>query len=171
MFFPTFILEVDTPTDFHLVHTPVGRLAGLPDLDYVQSKFSPKPSASSTPATGATSADPVLPAIITPDDDKSLDGNDKGGEMAYAPHWPKWPLTPPPPAFSPDSITPVNSTRRLNDMTTAELAKLLLQEAVPTASVPLGTQSKRKQLDPIKCMETTKIIKLLHAHDKSPPPV
>ena len=118
VFFPRFILEVDTAMDCHLVYALVGQPAGLPDLNYVQPKFPPKPSALTTPATGATSTDPVLPAIMAPDTNKSIDGNGEGDDVSYAPHWPKRPPTPPPPAISPESITPVDCARRLNNMTT-----------------------------------------------------
>ena len=39
VFFPTFIIEVDTATDCHLRYAPIGRQGRLPDLDYVQPKF------------------------------------------------------------------------------------------------------------------------------------
>jgi hypothetical protein len=42
VFFPTFILEVDTTTDCHLHYAPIGRGARLPDLDYVQPKLAQK---------------------------------------------------------------------------------------------------------------------------------
>ncbi len=35
VFFPLFILEVDTATDCHLQYVPIGRMAQLLDLDYV----------------------------------------------------------------------------------------------------------------------------------------
>ena len=54
-------------------------------------------------------------------------------------------------------------------MTAAELTKLLFKEAIPTASFLSGTQCKCKQSDPVKCMDTSEIIELLHAHGKSPP--
>ncbi len=38
VFFPTFILEVDTATDCHLQYEPVRGSTGLADLDYLQPK-------------------------------------------------------------------------------------------------------------------------------------
>jgi hypothetical protein len=46
VFFPTFIMEVDTATDCHLHYAPLGRTCGLPDLDYVQPKLLTTQSAS-----------------------------------------------------------------------------------------------------------------------------
>jgi hypothetical protein len=39
VFFPTFILEVDTATDCHLQYDPIGQNTRLPELDHVQPKF------------------------------------------------------------------------------------------------------------------------------------
>jgi hypothetical protein len=38
VFFPMFIVKVYTATDCHLQYAPIGREAGLADLDYVQPK-------------------------------------------------------------------------------------------------------------------------------------
>jgi hypothetical protein len=163
VFFPTFILEVDTVTDCHLVYTPVSRLAGLPDLDYVQPKFPPKASAS------ATSAASIPPATIEPDDDKSSNDTAQEDYVTYVPHWPKRPPSPSPMAIALDSITPTEFTKSLNDMTAAELAKLLFTEAAPTDSSPSDGQRKRKTSDPLTCMDTKDIIELLHTQDSPPP--
>jgi hypothetical protein len=65
VFFPSFILEVDTATDCHLQYVPVGRMAQLSDLDYVQPKPAPQGSVLAMAAT--TQAVPT-PAMIEPDD-------------------------------------------------------------------------------------------------------
>jgi hypothetical protein len=48
VFFPSFIIEVDTSTDCHLLYEPIGRAACLADLDYVQPKYLVDKSASSS---------------------------------------------------------------------------------------------------------------------------
>jgi hypothetical protein len=83
VFFPTFILEVDTATDCHLAYAPVSRLVGLPDLDYVQPKLPPKASAF------ASSMVSIPPATIKPDDDKSSNDAAQEEGVTYVPHWPK----------------------------------------------------------------------------------
>ena len=66
VFFPTFILEVDTATDCHLQYEPIGRSTCLPDLDYIQPTFVKNKSAS---AHVATTQPAPTPATIKPDDD------------------------------------------------------------------------------------------------------
>jgi len=51
VFFPTFILEVDTATDCHLQYKPISRNTLLSNLDYVQPKSVPSKSASPNAAT------------------------------------------------------------------------------------------------------------------------
>ncbi len=63
VFFPTFIIKVDTATNCHLNYAPVVQLAELPNLDYDQPKFPPIASAL------ATSAALPPPVTIQPDDD------------------------------------------------------------------------------------------------------
>ncbi len=165
IFFPTFILKVDTATNCHLIYAPVGRSAGLPDLDYVQPKFPPKASAS------ATSAASIPPATIKPDDNKSSDNAVQEDDVTYVPHWPKHPPSLSPTAIALNSITPTEFTKSLNNMTAAELTKLLFKEAAPTDSSPLDGQRKCKTSDPLTCMDTKDIMELVHTQDSSPPPV
>jgi hypothetical protein len=61
-----FILEVDTATNCHLNYTPIGQLAGLFDLNYVQPKDPPNTSASATLAA----LSPL--ATIEPDDNANI---------------------------------------------------------------------------------------------------
>jgi hypothetical protein len=60
VFFPSFIIEVDTATDCHLQYQPLGRTLGLADLDYIQPKH--------TPLASTTAATPSPPVTIEPDD-------------------------------------------------------------------------------------------------------
>jgi hypothetical protein len=152
-------------TDCHLVYAPVGRLVSLPDLDYVQLNFPPNHLPRLLQQLGQhlwiQCFRPPSPRTRT----IQLIAMARGSRCRTL----QRPPTSPPLAISPDLITLVDCTRCLNNMTAAELAKLLFKVAVPRASFPSGTQRKRKQLDPIKCMDTSKMIELLHAHDKSPP--
>jgi hypothetical protein len=61
VFFPTFILEVNTEMDCHLSCEPIGRMGKLPSLDYVQ----PMTIVSSLSTTMAT---PSAPTVIEDDD-------------------------------------------------------------------------------------------------------
>jgi hypothetical protein len=83
VFFPTFIIEVNTMTDCHLQYAPIGRSCGLPNLDYVQPKFL-KPKSSG--ATASNTDKP--PTTIEPDDD------DSNFTPTFASHWPKRPPSP-----------------------------------------------------------------------------
>ena len=78
VFFPIIIMEVNTATDCHLHYAQIGRSCGLPDLDYVQSKFLSIKSSSAT----ASSIEQV-PVPIEPDDDAS------DITPAFVAHWPK----------------------------------------------------------------------------------
>ncbi len=64
MFFPMFIIKVDTATNCHLHYDPVGHSAVLPELNYVQPTFPLNASASATLAAS------LPPATI------ELDNND-----------------------------------------------------------------------------------------------
>jgi hypothetical protein len=72
VFFPTFILKVDTATNCHLQYAPLGQTTTLADLDYVQQKFLQDSS--------AFAAVP-LPVTIEPEDDVDL--------TSYSSHYPK----------------------------------------------------------------------------------
>jgi hypothetical protein len=82
VFFPMFIIEVDTATDCHLHYAPVGLSMGLPELDYIQPTLPPKASALAT--LGAS----LPPATIEPDNN---DNNNASNNVTYVSHWPKRP--------------------------------------------------------------------------------
>ncbi len=54
VFFPTYIIEVDTATDCHLQYQPLGRSIGLNDLDYIQPTRTPSARASTAAAPHST---------------------------------------------------------------------------------------------------------------------
>ncbi len=85
VFFLTFIVKVDTATDSHLKHAPIGRAAGLADLDYVQPKYILDRSAPTTLVV------PTLPITIKPD---NADPNLENKTPTYVAHWLKWPPSP-----------------------------------------------------------------------------
>jgi hypothetical protein len=91
VFFPSFILEVDTAVDCHLSYEPLGRSATLSSLNYVQPVGHPSASSSTTI--------PLVPAVVKPDDDDSF-------APRFANHWPKWPPLVSPPLIDLSLITP-----------------------------------------------------------------
>ena len=64
MFFPSFIMEVDTALDCHLCCKPIRLDCCLADLDYLQPKYITDKSASATAPIPSTQP----PATIEPDD-------------------------------------------------------------------------------------------------------
>jgi hypothetical protein len=97
VFFPSFIVKVDTSTDCHLSYAAVGRASTMSSLDYVQ----PIPS----PHTGSAtvSVHPTAPTLVEDDDENSVPP-----ELlpTYAPHWPKKPPTPPSPPLDLSLLPP-----------------------------------------------------------------
>jgi hypothetical protein len=112
VFFPTFIVEVDTATDCHLSYEPIRHSGMLPSLDYVQPK-SVVSSASNTKSL------PSAPVVI--EDDL----NDEDIPLMYAGHWPKQPPLPPPPSYDLSLIPPPSFSISLKDLTRDELISLL----------------------------------------------
>ena len=84
VFFPTYILEVDTATNCHLRYKPIGHQTTLDELYFFQPKFLQHQLASMAKAPSST------PAIIETKDDDDTDMT-----PIYAFHWPKKPPSPP----------------------------------------------------------------------------
>jgi len=63
VFFPSFIVKVDTAIDCHLSYAPIGRASQLSSLDYVQ------PVQHSTSASATAATPPSAPAVIEDNDD------------------------------------------------------------------------------------------------------
>jgi len=114
VFFPTFIIKVNTVTDCHLSYAPIGRACGLPNLDYVQPKFLTIKSSCAT-----ASSDEKLPATIIPDDDNS------DFTPTFASHWPKRPPSQHHPPLDLSLITPSAYTKKLKDLDRDEFIQLL----------------------------------------------
>ena len=154
IFFPLFILEMDTATDCHLQYVPVGHMAQLLDLDYVQPKSAPQRSVLAMAVT--IQAIPT-PAMIEPDD--GLDD-----QPSFASHWPKRPTSPPHTPLD-MSLLPLSSyTKRLKDLDREELISHLysLESHQVQPSKPATTA-------PLECMSSEDIILTLH-HSVNPPP-
>jgi len=84
VFFPTFILEVNTTTDCHLIYEPCGRTVPLLQLDYAQPKKRREFQSSTVTAT------PKAPVLIADDSYDLIAPQDL---PTYASHWPKRPPT------------------------------------------------------------------------------
>jgi len=156
VFFPSFILKVDTATDCHLQYVPVGRVAQLSELDYVQPKSAPQRSVLATAAT--TQAVPT-PALIEPDD--GLDD-----QPSFASHWPKRPSSPPHHPLDMSLLPPSKYTKSLKDMDREELISRLysLESQQDQPSKPATTA-------PLECMSSEDIVLSLHHSDKPPPAI
>jgi hypothetical protein len=105
VFFPNFIMEVNTATDCHLHYAPIGRTCGLPDLNFVQPKFLTIKSAS----VMATSLDHA-PATIEPDDEEF------DNSPTFVSHWTKHPPFPHHPPLDLSHLPPSTYTKNLKDL-------------------------------------------------------
>jgi hypothetical protein len=161
VYFPTFIIEVDTATDCHLEYAPIKYAAGLADLDYVQPKYMLEQSASTT------SVVPTQPIKIEPD---NADPNPEDKAPTYAAHWLKQPPPPPTDKIDLSSLPAMSFTKSLNNMTLEELIQLLydtrFQESDET--IP-SSKPKRKAADQLTCMDQGEIIELFHHSILTPP--
>ena len=133
VFFPHFILEVDTSTDCHLRYQALGRTCGLPEVDYVQPK---RPLIVGEHTASEAAKTPTLPPPLMP---------------TFASHNPKQPPRPPSPQPNID-IDHLQSqikdyTVSLKDMSREELVEKLYTFEHPPATPPspktlLSTMSK-----------------------------
>jgi hypothetical protein len=115
VFFPMFILKVDTATNCHLQYAPLGRTTTLADLDYILPKFLQYSSAS---------AAVPLPVAINPEDDVDL--------PSYSSHYPKKPPMPPTPIYDLSNLPPPEYSISLKDLDKEELIqRLYLLEHAP----------------------------------------
>jgi hypothetical protein len=156
VFFPSFIIEVDTTTDCHLLYEPIGQAACLADLDYVQPKYLVDKSASSSATTLSTR----LPVTIEPDDDPKDLPN-------FAAHWPKRPPSPVHLPITMSLLPPSPSPKSLKDLDQEELIQWLYLVEHPV--LPSTTDTKHRSPAPLDCMEQEEILTLLH-HPKTSPP-
>jgi hypothetical protein len=157
VFFPLFIMEIDTATDCHLRYEPIGWDCRLADLNYVQPKYITDTSASAT--APIPSSQP--PATIEPDDDPA-------DLPTFAFHWPKHPPSPRHPPLDMSLLPPSTYTKSLADLDRNELIqRLYLVEQNKWAP----TKEKGKSTTPLDCMNQDKIITLLHHPNMTPPAI
>ncbi len=119
-FFPLFILEVDTAVNCHLSYEPLGCLASLSSLNYVQHI--------STVLVSTTPAPPLAPAWIEPDDNKSI-------APTFTSHWPKKPQLVTSPIIDLSLIAPHAFSVKVRDLDRAKLLRwLYLAESTHSSS-------------------------------------
>ncbi len=152
VFFPSFILEVNTATDHHLYYEHIGQACRLADLDYVQPKYVTNQSASATATT------PVQrPATIEPD-------NDPADLPTFAPHWPK---RPPSPQYQPIDMSLLPLSTYIRSLKDLDRDKLIQQLYLVEQSTPAKVNSKQgRSTAPLQ-----DILKLLHHPNLTLPPI
>ena len=150
VFFPSFIVKVDTATDCHLLYAPIGRATKMSSLDYVQ----PIQAHNSASATASTT--PPAPAVIEDDDD------DVPPEVlpTYVSHWPKKPPAPPAPPLVVPFIPPPTYSVRLKDLTRDELIQRLYSLEHPNDDDCV--QAQHSPTAKLECMSDEEIIATLH---------
>ncbi len=148
VFFPSFIMEVNTAMDCHLYYKPIGWACCLADLDYFQPNYVTDQSASATATT------PVkCPAAIRPD-------NDLTDLLTFAPHWPKHPPSPQYQSIAMPILPLSTYTKSLKDL---DRDKQIQQLYLVEQSTPAEVNSKQgKSTTPLQCMSQDNILKLLH---------
>ena len=159
VFFPNFIMEVNTVMVCHLLYAPIGRSCSLPNLDYVQPKFLTIKS----PLAMSSSTEPT-PATIKPDDD------DPDVSPTFVSHWPK---RPPSQHHSPldlSQLPPSTYTKNLKDLDRDKLIRRLYSIEIDNSSLDVSPPTG-KPAAPLVCMEHDDIIAQLHYPDKTPPSV
>ncbi len=161
VFFPSFIVEVNTTTNCHILYKPIRGSTTMSTLEYIE-PVQPSNSASSTAAT------PLLPAVIK-------DYNDNNYLPTYAPHWPKKPPTPPLPAYNMSLIPPLAYSVSLKDLDWDALIQRLysVELAAPPRPPPPASEVPKKGLPPTKleCMSTDNIVARLHHPESHLPPI
>ncbi len=145
VFFPTFILEVDTATDCHLQYKPLGRSTGLLDIDYVQ------PKKATSHLALVTVAPPTALVLVEPDD------KDNTKLPLYASHYPEKPPSPPTLSYDPTNLPPLAYFVSLKDLDCDKLIQwlYLLKHPLPSIKDYLAPPS-------LLCMMQDNIIQHLH---------
>ena len=169
VFFPAFIVEVDTTSDCHLSYIPLGRTANMSSLDYVQ-PITPRHSASTT-----KTAPPLSPAVIEDDTDNDDDDDDADDIPpailpTYASHWPKKPPAIPPPPIPTSELLFPSYEDSLKDLDRRELIQRLFS---------MESRSQQPSTDPglrdapskLECMSEDDIVQELHHPGSRLPPV
>lgn len=161
VFFPSFIVKVNTATDCHLTYAPVGQSSTMSLQDYVQ------PIQTSHPVSATSSFPQPHPTVIEEDKDNIDDDTDYDvpPELlpTYAPHWPKRPPTPPSLPINLDLIPPPEYSVSLKDLDRNELIRRLFMAKHLLNTQQHGANSKKSPAPArLECMKEDKIIAQLY---------
>ena len=159
VFFPNFIMEVNTATACHLLYAPIGCSCGLPDLDYVQPKFLTIRSSSAM-----SSSIEHAPATIEPDN------NDSDVSPTFVSHWPKRPPSQHHQPLDLSHLPPSTYTKNLKDLDRDELIQRLYSLEVDKSSLDASPPTENNTA-PLVCMEHDNIIAQLHHPNTTPPTI
>jgi hypothetical protein len=170
VFFPSFIVEVNTDTNCHLFYKPIGHSAPISKLDYVQLVQAHSPSASTTAETM-----PPAPAVVK---DEHYNNNIM---PTYAAYWPKSPPAPATPTFDVSLIPPPAFLAHLQDFDCNELIRRiysLKHASVPmpdaqddNSTTPADVTNARSAPKELECMSKDKIQTYLHHPESCFPPI
>jgi hypothetical protein len=122
VFFPSFIVEINTTTNCHLLYKPIRRSSAMSSIDYVQ----PIQTCNSASTIATISLSP--PAIIEDEDESKADNEDvipDGVLPTYASYWPKKPPMPPSPTIDLSLIPPPTYSISLKALSRDELIQRL----------------------------------------------
>ena len=150
VYFPHFILEVDTSTDCHLRYQALGRTCGLSEVDYVQSK---RPTIVGEHTTSDAAKTPTLPPPLMP---------------TFASHNPKQPPRPPSPQPNID-IDHLQSQIKDYTVSLKDMSREELVEKLYTFEHPPATPPSPKTL--LSTISKDEIAEHLHHPDSSMPPI
>jgi hypothetical protein len=156
VFFPSFIIEVDTATDCHLHYAAIRQAGSLANLNYVQPKHLVNKLASAMTTESSTR----LPARTKPYDDPAI-------LPTFAPHWPKFPPSPQHPHRDMSLLPPSTYTKSLKDLDREGLIQRLYLVEQPGHA---PTKDKSRSMAPLDCMDQEEFLHLLHP-TMSPPAI
>ncbi len=173
IFFPSFIVEVNTTTDCHLSYEPIRRSSTMSSIDYVQ----PIQTCNSASTTAAIPPSP--PAIIEDKNESKADNEDvilNGVLPTYASHWPKKPPTPPSPTINLSLIPPPMYSVSLKALSRDELIQHLYSvEHITPPPRPTSVHGVATSRGPpptkLECMTKDEIIPAIHHPNSHLPPV
>ncbi|KAL7525339.1 hypothetical protein ACHAWF_001311, partial [Thalassiosira exigua] len=182
VYFPGFVLEVDTSSDCLLSYCPIGRAARLPDLDYVQPKplVESQPSSAASSATSSPAASAQPPAVSQSQDATSAPDQSDGGSVdddlddlvgefrEFARHSPKAGPRPSSPTCVGDVIPELGDfATSLRDLPREELIRrLYIHEHQPS---PSGEGKAKKSVRFLSTMSAEEIRQHLHHEGTTPP--
>ncbi len=173
IFFPSFIVEVNTTTDCHLSYKPIGWSSTMSSIDYVQ------PIQTCNSASTTVAIPPSPPAIIEDKDESKADNKDVIPDNVlptYASHWLKKLPTPPSPTINLSLIPPPTYSVSLNALSREELIQRLYSvEHITPPPRPPSVHGEATSRGPppmkLECMTEDDIITTLHHPNSCLPPV